>query len=127
MKCLSMKQPYANLLVSGRKTIELRRWNTKFRGEFLVHASKNIDIDACIFYKIEISTLTKGAIIGKASLIDVKQYKQKYEFDKDRDKHLATKDYSNYKYGFLVKDAIKFGKPIPALGKLGFFDIDFND
>ena len=39
-KCLSLKQPYADLLVAGKKTIELRTWNTKFRGEFLVHASK---------------------------------------------------------------------------------------
>ncbi len=43
MKCLSLKQPYAELLVSGKKTIELRNWNTYFRGKFLIHASKNID------------------------------------------------------------------------------------
>jgi hypothetical protein len=43
MKCLSLKQPYAELLVSGKKTIELRNWNTSFRGKFLIHASKNID------------------------------------------------------------------------------------
>jgi ASCH domain-containing protein len=28
MKCLSLKQPYAELLVSGKKTIELKNWNT---------------------------------------------------------------------------------------------------
>ena len=32
MKCLSLKQPFADLLVLGEKTIELRKWNTKFRG-----------------------------------------------------------------------------------------------
>jgi hypothetical protein len=31
MKCLSLKQPFAELLVSGKKTVELRKWNTKFR------------------------------------------------------------------------------------------------
>ena len=40
MKCLSLKQPFADLLALGKKTIELRKWNTKFRGEFLFHASK---------------------------------------------------------------------------------------
>jgi len=40
MKALSLKQPFAELIVSGKKTIELRNWNTKFRGKFLVHASK---------------------------------------------------------------------------------------
>ncbi|MFZ0325921.1 MAG: ASCH domain-containing protein [Nitrososphaeraceae archaeon] len=42
MKCLSLKQPYAELLVSGKKTIELRTWNTKFRGKFLIHVSKKV-------------------------------------------------------------------------------------
>jgi hypothetical protein len=43
MKCLSLKQPFAELLVSGKKTVELRKWNTKFRGKFLIHVSKKID------------------------------------------------------------------------------------
>jgi hypothetical protein len=30
------------LVVSGKKTIELRKWNTKFRSEFLIHSSKRI-------------------------------------------------------------------------------------
>ena len=38
MKCLSISQPFADLVVSGKKTIELRNWNTNFRGEFLIHA-----------------------------------------------------------------------------------------
>ena len=40
MKCLSVCQPFAELIVQGKKTIELRKWNTKFRGEFLIHAAK---------------------------------------------------------------------------------------
>ena len=51
-KCLSLRQPYAELIVSGRKTIELRKWNTRFRGEFLVHASKAIDKEACKLHGI---------------------------------------------------------------------------
>ena len=66
MKCLSLKQPYADLLVFGEKTIELRKWNTRFRGEFLIHASKNIDIQACERLDIDIDKLTIGAIIGSA-------------------------------------------------------------
>ena len=43
MKTLSIKQPYAELILLGKKKIELRKWNTKFRGDFLIHASKNPD------------------------------------------------------------------------------------
>ncbi|HEX5185282.1 MAG TPA: ASCH domain-containing protein [Nitrososphaeraceae archaeon] len=64
MKCLSLKQPFADLLALGEKTIELRKWNTKFRGEFLVHASKNRDIEACKRLDINIDNLSIGAIIG---------------------------------------------------------------
>jgi hypothetical protein len=38
-KCLSLRQPYAKLIVRAGKTIELRKWNTKFSGEFLIYAS----------------------------------------------------------------------------------------
>ncbi|MEK6867048.1 MAG: ASCH domain-containing protein, partial [Thermoproteota archaeon] len=27
MKCLSVSQPFADLIISGKKTIELRNWN----------------------------------------------------------------------------------------------------
>jgi hypothetical protein len=53
------------LLALGEEIIELRKWNTKYRGEFLIHASKNIDIEK----------LKKGAIICSAFLYDVKDYK----------------------------------------------------
>jgi hypothetical protein len=108
MKCLSLKQPYAELLVSGRKTFELRSWNTKFRDEFLVHASKKIDRDACEINKIDPNSVITGAIIGKASLYDVKFYKNRNVFLQDRNKHLAGTKYTDHKYGFLVKNSRKF-------------------
>ena len=36
MKCLSLKQPFAELLAIGEKIVELRKWNTKFRANFLI-------------------------------------------------------------------------------------------
>ena len=42
-KCLSIRQRNAELIVSGMKTIELRNWNTRFRGEFLVHTKIYLD------------------------------------------------------------------------------------
>ena len=47
MKCLSVCQPFAELIVQGKKTIELRKWNTEFRGEFLVHSPRKIRTDDC--------------------------------------------------------------------------------
>jgi ASCH domain-containing protein len=71
MKCLSLKQPYAELLVSCKKAIEVRTWNTNFRGQFLVHASKKINEEACKRLKLDKAKLVTGAIVGKANLYGV--------------------------------------------------------
>ncbi len=42
IKALSLRQPYAELVVIGKKSIELRTWSTKYRGEFLIHAAKTV-------------------------------------------------------------------------------------
>ena len=126
MKCLSLKQPYADLLAFGEKTIELRKWNTRFRGEFLIHASKNIDIQACERLDIDIDKLTIGAIIGSAFLYDFKEYSNQEEYNKDKQKHfsIVTKYFEGYKYGFLIRNARLFKKSIPYRGKLRFFEVD---
>ena len=40
---LSLKQPWAALVVHGKKTVEVRRWSTRRRGRILIHASRTID------------------------------------------------------------------------------------
>lgn len=37
MRILSLKQPYAGLMLYGK--IETRTWNTKYRGDVIIHAS----------------------------------------------------------------------------------------
>ncbi len=117
MKALSLKQPYAELVVSGRKTIEIRKWNTKFRGEFLIHASKIPDKEA--MKKFGFDSLPLGKIVGKAVLKDVKKYNSKEEFENDKDKHLASLEYGSY--GFILKDAERI-KEIECKGSLGFWE-----
>jgi len=126
MKCLSLRQPYAELLVSGKKTIELRTWNTKFRGKFLIHASKRVDRKACERLKIDPQTLAIGAIIGKAILVGVKSYHNHSSLIQDRNKHFADTEFTNNKYGYLIENAKRFKKPISIAGKLGFFHVELN-
>jgi len=40
MKALSVRQPWAWLLVNGHKDIENRSWQNSFRGPLLIHAGK---------------------------------------------------------------------------------------
>ena len=123
MKCLSVSQPFANLIIQGKKTIELRRWNTSFRGEFLIHAPLTIRKDDCKRLKINTKNLVTGAIVGMAELYDVKKYKSSSELRLDSKKHLASKNFHSSRYSFLLKNAKPFRIPIPFKGKLGFFEV----
>lgn len=123
MKCLSVSQPFADLIISGKKTIELRKWNTNFRGEFLIHAPLKIRAEDCKRLKINKKFVT-GAIIGKAEIYDVKKYNSIKEIKMDQKFHLASKNFHDKTFGFRLKNAKSLRIPITCKGQLGFFDID---
>ena len=122
MKCLSVSQPYADLIIQGKKTVELRTWNTKFRGEFLVHAPLVIKTEACKKLGIGKESLRTGVIIGRAELYDVKIYNTAKELKSDYNKHFASSGFLDHKYGFLLKNPKELRVPIPYKGSLGFFE-----
>ena len=114
MRVLSIRQPYASRIIEGRKTIELRSWNTSFRGRFYIHASGKHP------------TLPTSAIVGTVELIDVVKYTSKSKFLMDRKKHLLNSwinstNKKQFKYGFILKNP-RAVKPILTKGRLGFWD-----
>jgi len=126
-KCLSVSQPFADLIIRGKKTIELRHWNTNYRGEFLIHSPAKIRLDDCKRLGIDHKNLITGAIVGKATIYDTKKYQAKKELHVDRKFHFASDNYySENTFGFLLKKAKDFKIPIPAKGKLGFFDVELK-
>lgn len=73
MKALSIKQPWAALVVHGIKDIENRTWSTKRRGEVLIHASKAANQDIVDKYvekypEIAGTVEIRGAIIGTVTI-----------------------------------------------------------
>jgi hypothetical protein len=128
MKALSIKQPWAELILQKRKTIELRTWNTKFRGYFLIHASGDVDLKNCKRFNLNCKELPRRAIVGVAKLVDIKVYNNKEEFLRDKNKHLADKFFERLKfpiYGFILED-VKRIKPIKHKGSLGFFNVNLD-
>ena len=123
MKCLSVSQPYADLIIKGKKIIELRTWNTKFRGEFLVHAPTKIKTDVCYKMNIDETKLRTGVILGKVEIYDVKKYSSISELKKDYKKHFGSEEFLRHKYGFLLRNPKELNIPIPYKGRLGFFDV----
>jgi predicted transcriptional regulator len=123
LKCLSVSQPFADLIITGKKTIELRKWNTNFRGEFLIHAPLKIRIDDCKRLKLN-KKFVRGAIVGKATIYDVKKYNSIKELQKDKKFHFASQNLEYKKFGFMLKNAKQFRVPIPCKGKLGLFEVE---
>jgi hypothetical protein len=80
MKALSIKQPWAWLIVHGGKDVENRTWHTKYRGRFLVHASKGMTLEEYGHAKAyaeargvvlpEHYELQRGGIVGSVELVD---------------------------------------------------------
>lgn len=42
VRVLSIRQPWLELILAGRKTVEVRSWNTAFRGTLLLHANQHV-------------------------------------------------------------------------------------
>jgi len=125
LKCLSVSQPFADLIISGKKIIELRNWNTNFRGEFLIHAPIKIRTEDCSRLKIK-KKLVTGVIVGKAELYDVKKYNLIKEIKKDQKFHFSSKKFNGKTFGFMLKNSKQLRIPIPWKGQLGFFDVELS-
>lgn len=76
---ISVKQPWAALLVAGRKTVEVRTWKTRRRGRVFIHASKVPDERPEGWAHIDTPELTeltrlRGGIIGVGELVGCVNY-----------------------------------------------------
>ena len=123
---LSLKQPWAYVLASGGKSIEIRRWNTSYRGILYIHASKTPDTVSMEYFDLKNveKKFKYGHIIGLGILVDVISYNTQEEFISDRTKHLNPDDWFNGNcYGFIFKDLHLLKESIPYKGKLKIFEM----
>jgi hypothetical protein len=88
---LSIKQPWATLLVHGIKTIEVRRWLTPRRGRVLIHAARIPDPREAgwllVPAKLRSEAQVVGGIIGAADLTDCLIYRNLADFAADQERH----------------------------------------
>ena len=82
MKAISIRQPWAWLVVNGHKDVENRTWRTKHRGKTLIHASGHKATKAdyeefeatCKSNKIKnypaIDQFKKSGIVGSVAIVD---------------------------------------------------------
>lgn len=117
MKALSIRQPYAWLIVNGHKDIENRTWRTPFRGRVLIHAGitypKRDYAEDFVSHTRYYGSYPEreqmiGGIVGVATIIDCVSHSDSRWF--------------NGPYGFVLANA----KPLPFVpckGALSFFNV----
>ncbi len=129
MKVITIKQPWATLIAEGIKEYEFRTWNTKYRGDILIHAGKSIDKKALERFKDYHLEYPTGCIIAKAKLTDSIYVDEKFV------KEVVHKNPLVYKgliekndwdgYGFKLEEVKKIN-PIYLNGKLSLGDYDYK-
>ncbi len=123
MKAITIKQPWATLIINGYKKHEFRSWKTKYRGELLIHAGKGIDKKA--MNKVEYLNLEYplGKILGKVTLKDCIDMTTKFKHQLFNDNKLIYGDVINQRgYAWELDNPIKFDKYIDATGKLSLWN-----
>lgn len=122
MKCLSVRQPWADLLVSGRRGLEIRKWNTSYRGDLLIHASLRVDRAECA--RLSVCPSGVGAILGQAILHDVFLITQEvWELARPLHLEVGPRPYGSETFGWSIGGVRRFDKPIPHKGFLRLFEV----
>ena len=104
-KAISLKQPWANLVASGKKTIETRKWSTNYRGDLVICSSQNPKIEPY------------GKALCIVELYDVKPIEKKNE------KKAFIKLYPKA-HAWFLRNLRPINPPVPIKGSLGIFNLE---
>ena len=130
MKALSIKQPWAYLIVNGIKDVENRTRPTSFRGRIYVHAGAKPDRREAFIYPVALTSKqiedlydigvewTEGAIVGEVDIVAC-DYRWPGETG-------LSDWHEEGLYGYMLANPVAYAEPIPCKGQLGFFDVDIN-
>lgn len=124
MKVLTIRQPWASLIMAGLKEYEFRSWKTNYRGELLIHAGKTIDKEAEKRLKKYLpDVLPTEQILGKVELIDcIKVTPQFLGGLRKINPDIYAKSVFKEEYAWNIKVLEKFDEPIETKGKLGLWN-----
>src|SRR5947208_17153186 len=108
---LSVKQPWAALLIAGLKTVEVRTWPTRARGRVLIHAAKTADPRPegwALITTPELRELAavRGGIIGSAEVTACVRYRTAETFAGAAELHRNNPDWfaPGGLYGFVFQN-----------------------
>lgn len=123
LKALSFRQPWASLVLDGRKTLDLRTWETKYRGPLAVYASLDVEKDACRAQGVDTATLTTGALIGIVELVDVIPLDES-AYNARAAEHLNGRPFREGLYGWVLANPRWLETPQVVKGRLNLFEVE---
>lgn len=128
MKVITIKQPFASLIIAGLKEYEFRTWKTNYRGPILIHAGKGIDKNAMKKYEQFHLEYPTGYILGIADLTDCIKIDEEAKTMLKKKKSIVYENQINNKennyYGFKLENSQTI-EPIYINGQLGLWN--YND
>ena len=122
MKTLSIRQPWAELILQGRKAIELRTWQTNYRGRIAIHASQTVREEACLTYGVDPTSVVRGALVGTVELVDILTLDER-DWEALRDQHLSLHNFPGPTFGWRLEDPQRLPQPIPMRGRMSLFNV----
>lgn len=142
-KAITVIQPWATLLVTGKKHIETRTWKTSYRGEIYIHAGMRDPLFGISAMSDEgwsralislglaesfnrFEKFPTGVIIGKTNLVNclrIDELTQKLIREQNPDEYLFG-DFTPGRYAWMMEDPVIFDMPIPASGKQRIWNWD---
>jgi hypothetical protein len=141
VKALSLRQPWAHAVLRLGKTIENRRWNTTFRGRFLLHAAKGMtpeEYEAALETFAHVLGWTAGGSSGIAHLAraaaEFKEHDRRGGFVGVATLERVIRPCDTFgscphpwhapdQYGFVLTDVRAATTFVPWPGMPGFFDV----
>ena len=147
MRALSIKQPWADFILQGRKSIETRLWRAIPRIEYpetiAIHTGRETDVNAIHWFATKgrdipylhiPGSFPVGALLGLVTIVGCTVYSCHAQFEKDFDAHLSQTPIPPEDYNFVgaskvlglqLKNPRRLIEPIRWKGALGFFDIGY--
>ena len=125
MKVLTIRKPWASLIINGYKKYEFRSWKTNYRGKILIHTSQKIEKEMLSRFKDYKLNCVSGSIIGEAELTDCILVDEEFNQNLRKiDNVVYGKSNHVEKYAWKLENIKKYDKPIPMKGKLGLWNIE---
>jgi hypothetical protein len=112
MKAFNVDQPWAELIIQGRKKIELRGKRTSHRGVIAVRSTKKVLQRECNRLRVDCDKVSKAAILGTVEIVKVIDFTQKLWEDL-RDEHLSDDPHPGNRKGWKLKKPRRLQSPIP--------------